>query len=148
MYHYNSGPQSELVQNIPMTDWWPYNYIICYQVELTDVHKGDLFVCNGNAEITTEYGPINISVGGYIILAKNKDDVKGQLVAPAYGGNVNQNEHHRPFFHGGTCVVDSDDYKYCNFILYCASTGVRNGDLIKLEQDYGRLYILQYREKY
>lgn len=144
--HYNSGPKSELVYEMPMTTWSPYYKNIAYQIKIPDLKKGDLLVCHGNAEATSEHH-YNVMVCSYIVLVKNKYDVEGLIISPAYGGNTNRNEHHRPLFSGGSAIVDSDDYKYVNFVVYTASTAAAPNDIVKLEQDYGRLYILKYRER-
>jgi len=144
--HYNSGPKSEMVYQMPMTSWHPYYYNVVYSIELDDIHVGDVLLCGATSECTTEH-PFNVQVCGYIILAESKHDTKGEVIVPAFGGNVDRNEHHRPFTCTGTIKVEKQGYKYVNFILYVASTAALPNDIIVVEQDYGRLYVLQYRER-
>lgn len=142
--HQNSGPKSELIYEMPMTTWSPYIYNIAYRVKLSDLREGDLIVSTSTCEATSEH-QYNVMVCSYIVLTKEKYDVKGQIVSPPYGGNVTRNEHHRPIFSSGSAVVDSNDYRYVSMIVYVASTASKPQDMIKLEKDYGRLYVLQYR---
>lgn len=144
--HQNSGPKSELVYEMPMTTWSPYTYNIAYRVKLSDVKKGDLIVAGSTAEATSEH-QYNVMVCSYIVLTRSKYDVEGQIVSPAYGGNVTRNEHHRPIHSSGSAIVDSNDYKYVSMIIYVASTAANLDDKIKLENGYGSLYILHYRQR-
>jgi len=144
--HYNTGPKSELVYEIPMTTWCPYIHTISYQIKIDDLRKDDLVVCNGNAEVTSHH-PYNVMVCCYIVLTENEKDVSGQLVSTSNGGNFTRNEHHRPLISNGSCVVDKDNYKYVCFVIYSASTLAKPEDFIRLENNYGRLYVLHYRKK-
>jgi hypothetical protein len=144
--HYNTGPNSELVYQLPLTTWIPYRYKIAYQVRLKDSEVGDLLVCHGNAEVTSEH-PFNVMVCSYIVLTKEAYEVVGKIISPAYGGNMDRNEHHRPIFCGGTIEIDDPEYCWVSLILYSASTAAQNGDSVRLESDYGRFYILQYRKR-
>lgn len=144
--HLNTGPKSELVYEVPMTTWSPYSYHIAYRIKISDLRKNDLIVCGANAEATSEHA-YNVMICTYIVLTRSKYDVEGQIVCPAYGGNVTRNEHHRPIYTGGSAIVDSDDYKYISLVIYTASTAALPDDKIKIENGYGRMYILHYRQR-
>lgn len=144
IHHVNSGPKSELVWHMPMTTWHPYVHNIAYQIHLRDLRKGDLLVFNLQGECTSEH-QYNVQVCSYVSLSPHKHDI-GKPISQPYGGNVTRNEHHRPFNSTGSWEVEHNGDFYLNGIVYVASTAAGPNDVIILEQDYGRLFVLVYRK--
>lgn len=144
--HYNSGPKSEMVYEIPLTTGKPFYRNIAYQIAVENVKEGDLLVCNANAEVTSN-NSYNILIATYIILTKQENDTEGLIICPPYGGNITLNQHHIPIYTGGSVIVDGNDYKYLTFVIYAASTAARPNDKVLLEPNYGRFYTLHYKPR-
>lgn len=141
--HYNSGPKNELVYQIPLTTWHPYDRKVVYSIKLEDIKKGDILLCGVTSECTSEHH-YNIQISGYIILGETQESIEGEIIVPPFGGNVTRNEHHRPFTCTGTHEVKNKKNKYVNFVMYAASTAANPNDFIVVENNYGRLYVIRF----
>lgn len=96
--------------------------------------QGQKILINAQFEITSEL-PFAVGIGRYI---KRSD---GARINPATMDNVILSTHHKV---ANISVIDPSPIPNANYelMIYAASSGARNGDVIRLEQGYGFLQAL------
>lgn len=148
-----SGNNSELLSNLILTGMLgpgriePYKPAVIFSIKLNDIKKGDIIHLTSYGELTNDLG-FNVMLGFNTILSTSqRSTVALDEITEGKGYNITPAMHHGNFTDVGNYEFKSD-YKeiYVNTILWGASTKVRTGDKLKVEQDYGRISVLLWRK--
>lgn len=149
----DSGNNSELIQHLVLTGMLgpgriePYKPAVIFSIKLNDIKRGDIIHLTSYGELTNDLG-FNVMLGFNTILSASKLSITAiDEITEGKGYNITPAMHHGNFTDVGNYEFKSD-YKeiYINTILWGASTKVRTGDKLKVEQDYGRLSVLLWRK--
>lgn len=149
---YGSGNNSELVDHLMVEGSgasWAVGGEVVYSVLVPDLDSGDVVFAAAEAEITNDLG-FNVMIASTLILADDGTDlpdgaiVKEITEANAY--NITPDMHHGTFTKVGSyeCPEDMGD-RFVNFCMRAASSAASTGDEVTVEQDYGRLTVIVYR---
>lgn len=143
--HINSGNNSEKVKVLPILTYSTrLNAKVIYSIPLPALDVGDILIVLGEAEFTND-NPYTCSVVSGIEISNTPTQVDSfKEVTEFNGANVDQSIiHHSVQTKVGTYVVtESLIGKYLNWICYAASTAGRVGDIIQVDQDYGRMSVI------
>ncbi len=142
--HWNTGNGSELVTSLPITTGQPYSFRVVFSQAVTDLRAGDILQILSEFEATNDEG-YNCMIGCYVILATSAAATSGTEITEASGYNITPAMHHGMMTKVGTLIVpDSLAEGYVNVVAYAASTAAGTGDVLTVEQDYGRLSVLAF----
>lgn len=144
--HNNTGHSSEIISSgvIATSSGAAIRYVVFSQ-QIT-VEEDDVIHTMCEYEVTNNQG-YNVMFAGYVIMATTAGGNTGVEISEANGYNVSANMHHGIITELGSYVATSSDVgtRYINVILYSASTASSGSDTFVVEQDYGRLTVLQFR---
>ena len=133
----------EMIYHVPLDN----SRHIAYQCYVPDLHEKDLIVAGCNYEIT-QIKSYFMCTAHHLIITKNKDDIHGVGIAPATGIDIPgcKAYHVNPSV-VGTIVVPEEGFRWVSLIVYSGSVRSHRGDYCLLEQGYGKLYVLHYKEQ-
>ena len=139
---------SEQVTSIPiLTAGTTKTSII--SVELPDVAEGDILVCLAEFEGTNPES-YNVGVWSALLLAAALDATTGVELSEFNGANITPGNHHMTFVKTAMHVVTASDVtagrRFVNLVGYARSTAAQPGDVLVIEQDYGRGNVLLVRQ--
>lgn len=148
--HWVTGNTSELVGSLPMN---PSQFQVAYSLPCPDIRDGDVVVALAEFEVTNPYGrdpwdsTWNAMVTGWVILGDSPSSTTGIEVTENNGFNIDPNMHHGVLTKVGSVRPKGTDLgdKYVNVVLRAASSRAEPGDALILDQDYGRLTVLRFR---
>lgn len=144
LIHTNSGNFSELVDALPLTQGAPYQKIILFSQALTNIQQGEVIQVMCQFETTNDLG-FNVMIASQVILADSATALTGLEITEASGFNISKNMHHGKTVEVGTIQSpEAFPTMYVNVIAYAASTASTPGDVLTVEQDYGRLSVLRF----
>jgi len=142
--HTNTGDNSELVTSLLLTNGSPYTGVVIFSQELQNVQEGEIIMVLCQFEATNDLG-FNVMVASQVILADSPTTVQGIEITESRDFNISPAMHHGKIVEVGT-ISSPENYgtSYVNVIAYAASTKASTGNILKVEQDYGRLSVLRY----
>jgi hypothetical protein len=140
--HANTGNMAELVTGIVVN---PATFTVVLSIPVGPVLAGDLFLANGEVQVTNDLG-YNCMVTGYLVLADAPDKTAGIEVSENNGTNVTPAQHHLVVPKAGTYQADKNyGERWLQFVCRAASTASQAGDVLTVDQDYGRLSVVRVR---
>lgn len=150
---FNSGNSSELIKQLLITfrkD--PYVPKTLFSVKLMNVKKGDVLLVLSHGQLTLPSAlQYNAMLCWQLQLAKgpNPSDLIEELTE-ARGTNASPPVHHQPLF-DGTAYSFKQDFTgpegvYLNLIVYSASSGSNGAQYLDVDQDYGNLNGILFRQ--
>lgn len=141
----NDDTTPELLVDFPITTGSPYQYYRAMQVLVTGVAAGDILEVWSHCQVTSEQN-YDVMMASWLNLQTSPGhsaDTDIAEITERTGQNFNgQAEHHFVVQNNGIWVApQAYTNVYANLWLYAASTAAQPNDRMKLDQDYGRLYV-------
>lgn len=147
VFHTNTGNLGEKISSLPVVKSGPYKKYVVYSQRLENLKAGDILWVNGEFEATNDLG-YNVMLASYLTLASAPTIVDGTEISEANGYNITPAMHHGMAYELGSYVITADTpVAYVNLVAYAASTAAGSGAKLTIEQDYGRLSILRFRNQ-
>lgn len=152
--HYNSGDSSEQVSFIKINTVTSWNTAeVVYSLQIPGLKTGDIIFATAEMEVTNDCG-YNAVITSEITLTDTPSKLPNQspkyAITEANGFNVTPPMHHGVVHKSGTFVCPSNlGDMYVNLCCLSASTAANPNlsDMLKVEQDYGRLSVIVYKKQ-
>lgn len=129
----------ESVSTIAITQNNQYIRTVLYSLKIDKLRAGDFMIISAEYEVTNNHG-VNVMIASKIILSDSPTSSEGILVDQANGFNVTAGNHHGLITKSRSYRVKEDMQDvYLNLVAWSASTAVKPGALLKIEQRYGHL---------
>lgn len=141
--HRDTGNHSELVAQVsvvPRATEASKRVVYSQKLELAE---GQVLLVVAEIQVTNDLG-YNVFVASQLVLAGEPDDVKGKEITAANGRNLTPDMHHEQQTKSGTYEVASADEgpRYLNLVVWSAGSQASSGDVIAVDQGYGKLSVL------
>lgn len=139
---YNSGNKSELLNILPVDREWR----VIYSIGIKDLDIGDVLHATTHFEGTNDLDYRTMWTMG-IILADSPQALSGFEITERGGYNCTPDLHHCTISKSGDIYITGGmlDNAYVNVVVRSGSTVARNGDYLIIENDYGRLSVMQFK---
>jgi hypothetical protein len=148
----NSGNNSELVTQLQLLPAPPYANCVVYSLPLPDIQTGDVLGFDAQPIITCPQSYLcRAAIQAFI--CDNPTDLTGVELSEGWSENVDSDQaHHTPFRIGLSAWVADQAYigKHLNIVMFGAATLAPASapfDYLTVEQDYGQLSYLLFREE-
>jgi hypothetical protein len=143
---YSTGDNSELVTTLPVkTDSSNVITKVVMCVNIDPVTDGSIIYASAEAEYTNDlgYDPL---IASMLILVDSCTLTAGAEVTEHNGEDCTRLQHHCVVVKAGLLqIVGFTSRHYVSLIAYAAHTQAKAGDVLKVQQDYGRLNVLVWR---
>ena len=140
--HYNTGNNSELISQLPITNKEKYIKKVIFSQKIEDLSEGDVIEVLAEFEATNDLG-YNVMLASGVVLCETAEQVRGIEICENNGFNITPSMHHATTNKVGTFRCTKNISKgYINVIVYAASTKAKENDMLEINKDYGRLSVL------
>lgn len=117
-----------------------YQLHVLYSIPIQNIYKDDIVSISTEFEVTQNNAYMTM-IGSYVILSDAPYSPKGDYVVQPNGFNLDNRLHHAVPMHHRQFKANKDylGTYYLNVVIYSSSTDAKNGDVLKIEQNYGHL---------